>query len=203
MRTMSAATATTTPATPATTTTTTAAATMITTTTTAEAVRIVVPHDISKELLIRTALPKLIAISKERMDAIPMMKGGDNEPFSRVLALTNCGDRFDIELHHMAPKRPVGLSLTCMIAKENPGVWVLTGHGLSPERSSFQLEEKFMSCFDAATDTKAFYELLLERVNSCFELGEEHERYVERMEAQCEARRAAKRARRSGSSCVE
>jgi len=174
---------------------------MITTTTTAEAVRIVVPHDISKELLIRTALPKLIAISKERMDAIPMMKGGDNEPFSRVLALTNCGDRFDIELHHMAPKRPVGLSLTCMIAKEeNPGVWVLTGHGLSPERSSFQLEEKFMSCFDAATDTKAFYELLLERVNSCFELGEEHERYVERMEAQSEARRAAKRARRSGSS---
>ncbi len=57
-----------------------------------------------------------------------------------------------------------------------------------------------MSCFDAAADPKAFYELLLERVHSCFDLHEEFERYIARMdaesEARIEARRAAKRAKR-------
>ena len=163
---------------------------------TAEAVRIVVPHAVSVELMIRTVLPKLTAISKERMDAIPLGRG-DVEPFSRVLALTNGGDRFEFALHHMAPKRPFGLCLTLMIANENPGVWVLTGHGLSPERSSFPLEERFVSCFAAAGDPKAFYELLVERVHSCFDLADEYARYLERVEAKAKARRAAKRAKRA------
>ena len=166
---------------------------------TAEAVRIVVPHAVSVELMIRTVLPKLTAISKERMDAIPLGRG-DVEPFSRVLALTNGGDRLEFALHHMAPKRPFGLSLTLMIAKEedeNPGVWVLTGHGLSPERSSFPLEERFVSCFAAAADPKALYDLLLERVHSCFDLADEYARYLEGVEAKAEARREALRAKRA------
>ena len=48
-----------------------------------------------------------------------------------------------------------------------------------------------MSCFAAAGDPKAFYELLVERVHSCFDLADEYARYLERVEAK------AKRAKRA------